>query len=50
MDQATGDLTYQVDVSGFHPDELKVDLHGDEIVIKGEHKEQNEGLWKFGKI
>jgi HSP20 family molecular chaperone IbpA len=45
-----GDLTYQVDVSGFRPEELKVSVEGDEIVIEGEHKEQAEGPPIFSEL
>jgi HSP20 family molecular chaperone IbpA len=38
-----GEFTYKVDASGFRPEELKVELQGNEIVLQGEHKEQNEG-------
>lgn len=44
-----GDLTYQVDVSGFHPEELQVSLEGDDVVIKGEHKEQTQGIKYAGR-
>jgi HSP20 family molecular chaperone IbpA len=37
-------LSYKVDVSGFRPEELKVELGNNEIVVQGEHKEQNEGI------
>jgi HSP20 family molecular chaperone IbpA len=33
-----GNFTYQVDVSGFGRNELTVDIEGDDIKIKGEHK------------
>uniref|UniRef100_A0A915EX28 SHSP domain-containing protein n=1 Tax=Ditylenchus dipsaci TaxID=166011 RepID=A0A915EX28_9BILA len=29
---------YRVDVSGFGPNELKVDVKGDDIIVVGEHK------------
>ena len=38
-----GEFTYKVDASGFRPEELKVELQGNEIVLQGEHKEQNDG-------
>ena len=38
-----GEFNYKVDASGFRPEELKVELQGNEIVVCGEHKEQNEG-------
>lgn len=37
-----GELTYQVNISGFHPNELSVEMEGDDIVIQGEHKEQKD--------
>ena len=45
-----GDLTYKVDVSGFRPEELKVEMQGNEIMVRGEHKEQNEGEWEWWDI
>ena len=44
-----GNLTYKVDVSGFRPEELNVEVQGNEIVVRGEHKEQNQGLAFFRK-
>uniref|UniRef100_A0A914H0H5 SHSP domain-containing protein n=1 Tax=Globodera rostochiensis TaxID=31243 RepID=A0A914H0H5_GLORO len=38
-----GELSYKVNVNGFHPEEIKVELKGNEIVVQGEHREQNEG-------
>ena len=42
-----GELTYQVNISGFHPNELSVEMEGDDIVIQGEHKEQKDGNASF---
>ena len=41
-----GDLNYKVDVSGFRPEELNVEVQGNEIVVRGEHREQNQGVAK----
>uniref|UniRef100_A0A914H2D1 SHSP domain-containing protein n=1 Tax=Globodera rostochiensis TaxID=31243 RepID=A0A914H2D1_GLORO len=38
-----GELSYKVDVSGFRPEEVKVELKDNEIVVEGEHREQNDG-------
>ncbi|KAI3415388.1 hypothetical protein GPALN_004996 [Globodera pallida] len=38
-----GELSYKVNVNGFRPEEIKVELKGNEIVVQGEHREQNEG-------
>ncbi|KAF7629856.1 SHSP domain-containing protein [Meloidogyne graminicola] len=43
MIEPNGDFTYKVDASGFRPEELKVEVHGNEIVISGEHQEKNQG-------
>ncbi|KAL3105497.1 hypothetical protein niasHT_026931 [Heterodera trifolii] len=37
-----GDLTYKVDVSGFRPEEINVEVLGNEIIVNGEHREQND--------
>uniref|UniRef100_A0A914CIS3 SHSP domain-containing protein n=1 Tax=Acrobeloides nanus TaxID=290746 RepID=A0A914CIS3_9BILA len=37
-----GDFEYKVDASGFRPEELKVDLEGDEIIITANHEEKHE--------
>uniref|UniRef100_A0A183BHY4 SHSP domain-containing protein n=1 Tax=Globodera pallida TaxID=36090 RepID=A0A183BHY4_GLOPA len=39
----SGELSYKVDVSGFRPEEVNVELKGNEIVVEGEHREQNQG-------
>uniref|UniRef100_A0A183C835 SHSP domain-containing protein n=1 Tax=Globodera pallida TaxID=36090 RepID=A0A183C835_GLOPA len=44
INENSDELAYRFDVSGFRPEQLTVELHGDEIVVKGEHKEQKEGL------
>uniref|UniRef100_A0A914GP17 SHSP domain-containing protein n=1 Tax=Globodera rostochiensis TaxID=31243 RepID=A0A914GP17_GLORO len=44
INEKSDELAYRFDVSGFRPEQLTVELHGDEIVVKGEHKEQKEGL------
>jgi HSP20 family molecular chaperone IbpA len=31
-----------VDVSGFRPEEINVEMQGNEIIVRGEHKEQND--------
>ena len=37
-----GKFQYGFKIDGFHPEELKVDLEGDEVVVQGEHKQQDE--------
>ncbi|KAI1723809.1 hsp20/alpha crystallin family domain-containing protein [Ditylenchus destructor] len=37
-----GEFKYQVDVSGFHPEELEVNIEGDDIVVRGQHQSRNE--------
>ena len=37
-----GDFTYKVDVSGFHPEELEVNIEGEDIVVHGQHRSQND--------
>uniref|UniRef100_A0A915MBY2 SHSP domain-containing protein n=1 Tax=Meloidogyne javanica TaxID=6303 RepID=A0A915MBY2_MELJA len=42
--EPNGDFTYKVDVSGFRPEELNVEIEGNEVVVTGEHfNKQNEG-------
>uniref|UniRef100_A0AC34RMT9 SHSP domain-containing protein n=1 Tax=Panagrolaimus sp. JU765 TaxID=591449 RepID=A0AC34RMT9_9BILA len=41
--QPNGDFNYAVNVGGFKPEELKVDIEGDELVVKGDHKEHHNG-------
>nr|CAD2201777.1 unnamed protein product [Meloidogyne enterolobii] len=41
--EPNGDFTYKVDASGFRPEELKVEVHGNEVVISGDHREENQG-------
>lgn len=36
-------LNFRCNVAGYRPDELKVDLEGNELVISGEHKDDSEG-------
>ena len=36
------DFTYSVNVAGFKPEELKVDLDGDSLVISAEHRESSK--------
>ena len=43
--EPNGDFAYKVDASGFRPEELSVEIHGNGIVIKGEHREQNRGIY-----
>jgi len=38
-----GGFNYKVDASGFRPQELKVDVEGDDLVVRGEHREENHG-------
>ena len=35
--------TYRCSVAGYCPEELKVDVEGNELIIKGEHKSSGEG-------
>lgn len=37
------DLTYRCSVAGYHPEELKVDIKGNELIIQGEHKSSGDG-------
>ncbi|KAH7720805.1 small HSP21-like protein [Aphelenchoides avenae] len=39
----SGDFRWRCNVSGYKPDELKVDLDGNQLVVSGEHKESREG-------
>ncbi|KAF7638993.1 SHSP domain-containing protein [Meloidogyne graminicola] len=41
--EPNGDFTYKVDASGFRPEELTVEVQGNEVVISGEHREKNQG-------
>ncbi|KAL7076921.1 hypothetical protein ACQ4LE_003870 [Meloidogyne hapla] len=41
--EPNGDFTYKVDVSGFLPEELTVEVQGNEFVITGENNKQFEG-------
>lgn len=36
-------LTYRCSVAGYNPEELKVDIKDNELIIQGEHKSENEG-------
>uniref|UniRef100_A0A914DNY2 SHSP domain-containing protein n=1 Tax=Acrobeloides nanus TaxID=290746 RepID=A0A914DNY2_9BILA len=40
--EENGDFTYRVNIQGYRPEELKVDIEGDDMVIQGEHKEERE--------
>ena len=40
--QPNGDFNYQVNASGFKPEELKVDIEGEDLVVRGEHSETKE--------
>jgi hypothetical protein len=37
------ELTYQVNVSGYRPEELNAEIQGNQLVLVGDHKEQNQG-------
>lgn len=37
-----GSFSYKVDISGFQPNEVTVDVEGDNLVVKGQHKANNE--------
>uniref|UniRef100_A0A914E7B0 SHSP domain-containing protein n=1 Tax=Acrobeloides nanus TaxID=290746 RepID=A0A914E7B0_9BILA len=37
-----GDFEYKVDASGFRPEEVKVDLEGNDIIITANHEEKRE--------
>nr|CAD2167899.1 unnamed protein product [Meloidogyne enterolobii] len=42
--EPNGDFTYKVDVSGFRPEEVTVEIEGNEVVVTGEHfNKQIEG-------
>jgi len=45
--EPNGDFTYKVDVSGFRPEEMTVEVQGNEVVITGEHREQNQGIYEW---
>uniref|UniRef100_A0A914YQT9 SHSP domain-containing protein n=1 Tax=Panagrolaimus superbus TaxID=310955 RepID=A0A914YQT9_9BILA len=36
-------LRYRIDTRGFKPEELKVDIEGDHLVVQAEHKEEHDG-------
>jgi HSP20 family molecular chaperone IbpA len=38
-----GDFEYRVDVSGFRPEEIQVNLEGDEFLIQASHDERHTG-------
>ncbi|KAI1698282.1 hypothetical protein DdX_17990 [Ditylenchus destructor] len=38
-----GNFTYKVDVQGYRKEELSVDVMGDDIKVKAEHKANTEG-------
>nr|ACZ13350.1 small HSP21-like protein [Bursaphelenchus xylophilus] len=38
-----GDLTFACDTQGFKPDELKVDIQGQTLLVSGKHQEEKEG-------
>ncbi|KAI3414231.1 hypothetical protein GPALN_011689 [Globodera pallida] len=40
---ADGALIRRVYVSGFRPEEITVELKDNEIIVEGEHREQNQG-------
>ena len=50
-----GEFTYKLDASGFKPEELTVNVEGDEICVRGHHTETTDGElgifplgdWKF---
>jgi HSP20 family molecular chaperone IbpA len=37
-----GKFQFGCEIDGFRPEELKVDLEGDEVVVQGEHKYEDE--------
>uniref|UniRef100_A0A915CVJ3 SHSP domain-containing protein n=1 Tax=Ditylenchus dipsaci TaxID=166011 RepID=A0A915CVJ3_9BILA len=37
-----GEFNYRVDVSGFRPEEMNVNVEGDDIIVQGQHKSGNE--------
>ena len=41
--QEDGRFTYTVDVAGFAPDELTVDVQGERVVISGKHLKTTDG-------
>jgi len=38
-----GDITYTVDTTGYRSEELNVEMEGDDICVRGDHKESREG-------
>ncbi|KAH7723463.1 small HSP21-like protein [Aphelenchoides avenae] len=42
-----GNFNWQCNVNGYRPDELKVDLEGDQLVVRGEHRDAREGETVF---
>jgi len=41
--EKNGDFSYKVDASGFKPEELTVNVEGDEITVRGHHTESANG-------
>jgi HSP20 family molecular chaperone IbpA len=42
-----GDFVYEVDTRGFRPDELRVDIDENSIIVQGEHRKDSAGLSIF---
>ena len=38
-----GNFSWKCNVAGYKPEELKVDLEGNQLVVRGEHEESREG-------
>ncbi|CAD5212940.1 unnamed protein product [Bursaphelenchus okinawaensis] len=38
-----GDLTFACETDGFKPDELKVDIQGQTLLVQGRHEEEKDG-------
>lgn len=47
FDEEGNTMTYTVDTSGYRPEEVQVNIEGDQVVIQAEHKHETEsGLFK----
>lgn len=43
LEQQQDNFTFKLDVSGYCPELLNVKMQGNEVIIYGEHYEQNQG-------
>lgn len=37
-----GNMLYSVDIAGYRPEELQVNIEGDQVIIQAEHKSQTD--------